>query len=108
VTGGYFGKQDPRERRAFFEADRKLRAIETGVQGPPGPAGPAGTSGGSFAFTQMSPGVSWTINHNLGYRPAVTTFDTGGDEIVGRVVHTSVNQAVVHFSVGVSGTAHLS
>jgi hypothetical protein len=101
----------PQVRRAIFDLRRELSQVEGGVAGPTGPqgpAGPAGTSGGAFTHTQMSNAVSWSITHNLGYRPAVTTFDNVGDEIVGRVAHSSVNALTVHFSVAVSGTAHLS
>jgi hypothetical protein len=49
----------------------------------------------------------WTINHNLGRYPVVETFSVGGQEIVGSVLQTSVNQTQVSFSSAVAGTAEL-
>lgn len=79
-----------------------------GPQGIQGPIGPTGPSGGNYYHQQMVPSSTWTIVHSLGYRPAVTTFDTQNDEIEGEVVHTDVNTVVVNFSVSVGGTAVLS
>ena len=45
----------------------------------------------------------WTVNHNLGYRPNVQVLTLGGLEIEALVQHTSVNQAVVHFSSAQTG-----
>jgi len=70
-----------------------------------GPRGAPGIGGEGFLFEQPSPSETWTINHNLGLRPDVTLFTTGGVEMVGHVVHTSVNQAVALFSSAVAGSA---
>lgn len=74
----------------------------TGPQGPPGPAGSAG-----FDFEQASAAASWTINHNLGYRPGVELFTTGGMEMVAEVTHVSLNQVVVSFVTPTAGFARL-
>lgn len=49
--------------------------------------------------------IVWIINHNMGFRPSVRTYGPGGREMVGEVVHTGINQAVVYFDGAVSGTA---
>jgi dihydroxyacetone kinase DhaKLM complex PTS-EIIA-like component DhaM len=75
--------------------------VEIAAVGPQGPAGIAQ----SFTHTQSPAAAQWTINHNLGARPVVELFDTGGAEIEAEVVHTSVNQAIAYFNVPLAGTA---
>jgi|GEM_PF-2074810 len=59
----------------------------------------------AFGFNQSTPSDQWTINHNLGYRPSVTLYSTGGAEIEGEVVHISNNQARAYFATLVAGSA---
>ena len=44
--------------------------------------GNGGSTTGGVAYTHLQslPNTVWTINHNLGMRPAVTILDTGGNE----------------------------
>ena len=79
---------------------------QVGVQGPAGPTGPQGESAG-FNFTQTSSSATWTINHNLGYYPAVTLYTSGGLEMEGEVLNTSLNQVVVYLATAISGSARL-
>lgn len=88
---------------------------EDGVPGPPGPQGPVGPQGppgdGSLAnYTHDQPVASdtWVVNHGLGFHPSVMVFDTAGDEIVGAIIHNTVNSLTITFSTNVSGTAYLS
>lgn len=76
--------------------------------GPPGPTGPAGAGDQSFLFTQSTPSTTWTINHNLGYKPSVELFDTGSQEIDAEVVHTNSNQVIAYFNPATAGTARLN
>jgi hypothetical protein len=64
--------------------------------------------GSSFVFTQSSPASTWTINHNLGFKPSVELFDSGSQEIDGHVVHTSTNQVVVSLTKAIAGFARLN
>lgn len=78
--------------------------------GAPGPRGPAGTGGGSgseayYRHDQATPASTWTINHNLGLRPAIQLFSTGGREALAEVIHASDNQALVYFDDPFSGYA---
>lgn len=50
----------------------------------------------------------WTINHNMGKRPAVACVDSAGDEIEGNVTYPTVNQVVVTFSAATGGEAYLN
>lgn len=61
-----------------------------------------------FSFEQPTPLSTWTINHNLGFKPSVELFNSGSQEIDGDVVHTSTNQTIVSFTVPVSGFARLT
>jgi hypothetical protein len=80
-----------------------------GPQGPAGPAGPSGPSGGQSVFVQSSAASVWTINHNLGYRPAgVMVMDSGGTEVEGLVSYPDLNTVVITFSAPFAGTAYLS
>lgn len=64
---------------------------EGGPAGDPGPPGPPGT-GQPFEYVQSVPASSWTIPHNLGYRPAaVTVFDTTDNEVETGVRNVDLN-----------------
>lgn len=68
----------------------------------------AAPSGGSYEHSQGSPSATWVIVHNLGFKPQVTVFDSGGNEWDGDPVHDSVNQLTLQFNVPFGGTAYLS
>lgn len=71
-------------------------------------AGPQGPAGAGYFHQQISASATWTINHNLGFRPSVEIFDTGSQEIEGDVSHPSVNQAIITLSPAIAGTARLT
>lgn len=71
----------------------------------PGPQGPAGAF---YLHIQPTPAITWTINHNLGYRPSVELLDAGSQEIDGEVSHPSVNQTVVTLNPATAGIARLT
>jgi hypothetical protein len=60
-----------------------------------------------YLYTQDSPALTWTINHDLGYRPAVELYTVGGMEFEAEVVHTSENQCVVYLVKATAGFARL-
>jgi hypothetical protein len=70
-----------------------------------GPQGPAG--GSAFEYLQAAPATTWTINHNLGYRPSVELLDAGSQEIDGDVAHPTINQTVVTLNPASAGLARL-
>lgn len=61
----------------------------------------------AYTHDQPSPDFTWTINHNLGYRPSVELFDSGSQEFDAEVSHPTVNQAVVTLTIATSGFARL-
>ena len=75
--------------------------------GPQGPQGPSGGAGAAYIHTQASPATTWTINHNLGYRPSVELLDSGSQEIDGDISHPTVNQTVVTLNPATAGLARL-
>lgn len=94
-------------------------AIQGGTQitvagGPPGPAGatgpagPPGASGAGYTHTQLSPALTWTINHNLGYRPSVDVFNAGGLSVIAEIAHLSTSSCEVRFSNSQAGFARLN
>ena len=86
---------------------RKQIVLEacTALQGPPGPQGPPGDGASTFEHTQATADSTWTVNHNLGFRPAVTVLSPGGLEMLAEVLHTSLNQALVYFDAPKAGNA---
>ncbi len=63
---------------------------------------------GVYTHTQASASATWTINHNLGFRPEVAVTDAGGNERCGSVSHTSNNQTVIRFATALAGFARLT
>lgn len=64
--------------------------------------------GGTFTHTQYSPSTTWTVTHNLGYKPNVTVVDSAGTIIEGEIDYQSGNTVILTFSSSFAGTAHLS
>jgi hypothetical protein len=62
----------------------------------------------SYTHTQTVPSETWSINHNLGYRPSVELMDAGGNEIEGDIVHASDNQLSVSLKPATAGLARLT
>jgi hypothetical protein len=84
-----------------------VRVVKVLVPGPPGPPGPPGLGGEGYVFNQPTPSGSWTINHNLGYRPSVAVFDSGSQEIDAEVSHPSVNTVILTLNPPTAGFARL-
>lgn len=76
------------------------------VKGDPGPAG-----AGVLAYRHVQPtaSTSWTIVHNLTFRPNVAVVDSAGQEIIpGAVDYTNSVSVTLTFSAAVGGEAYLS
>lgn len=92
---------------------------ERGAIGPAGPAGavstvpgPAGPAGGTgprgFEQNFASATDMWIAVHDLGFTPAVMTYDSLGRAIRGHVESNDVTETVVSFMMPVSGRISLS
>lgn len=97
------------DRRADLAA-RSGRVATVYAQAAPGPMGPPGTAsaGAFFHFINGVPSTIWTINHNLGFYPAVTTIENTGDIMEGELEYVDINNVIVHFAYAVDGDAYLS
>jgi hypothetical protein len=78
-----------------------------GPQGPEGPAGPPGT-GAYYRHVQASPGLVWTVNHNLGFYPSVNVADSGGNQWFGDVKYLDEDNLTITFAYPFGGTADLT
>ena len=113
-------------------ADRLLEIHDPGVAGPPNVLtvgtvvsgseptvtltgiAPAQTLnfvlpvGGSYTHNQITSSTTWTITHNLGFFPAVSVVDSGGNYVIGDVNYVSQNIVTVSFNASFGGKAYLS
>lgn len=76
---------------------------------PRGASGDGSGGSNAFVFTQSVPAETWTINHNLGYRPQCTLLDAGNSVFNAQVDHPSINQTIVRMAagLGMAGSARL-
>ena len=77
-----------------------VQVVTAGLQGPAGPGAAV-----RYEHTQASVATTWVANHNLGFKPQVQPLSVGGVEMLGEVIHASVNQAVIYFDAPVAGMA---
>lgn len=70
-----------------------------------GTKGDKGDSGGTYTHTQEGAAAMWTVNHNLGYRPAIRALSAGGMEVWGEALHANVNQTILYFDAPFMGSA---
>ena len=82
----------------------RVTLIAAAEQGPMGPPGPAGSSV-QFVHTQSAPASTWSVNHNLGFRPDVTVYSLGGRETIADVLHLNDNQVEIYFAAPAAGAA---
>lgn len=90
----------------LIDRDAKGRAIGTrdGTSDDV-PEGSANFYSHTYIHTQASPSATWTINHNLGFKPSISLITDGGAEFVADVSHASVNTTIVTLSSALSGAA---
>jgi hypothetical protein len=61
-----------------------------------------------YTHDQSSPATTWSITHNLGYKPNVAVVDTSDTLCFGDVDYTNDNALVVTFAQSFGGKAYLS
>lgn len=59
----------------------------------------------AFVHTQGSPATTWTVNHNLGYRPTVQIYNASNFEVEAEIESPTTNQVIVRFSTATAGFA---
>lgn len=89
---------------AVVEVDET--AVEVIEVGTPGPAGQDGADDAYYVHVQGAASDVWTINHNLGKRPAIQAFDSADRPALGVVEHVSDVQALIHMSHAFGGVAY--
>ena len=60
----------------------------------------------NYVHEQSSPSTTWTVNHNLNKRVAVSVVDSAGTVIICDVRYVSDNQVVLTFDAATSGNAY--
>jgi hypothetical protein len=95
--------EEQEESSILQEVVSEVVIVSAAEQGPPGPAGVS--SNASFSHTQSAASDTWTVNHNLGFRPAASILSVGGKEMWAEVIHTSNNQFLAYFDAPVAGVA---
>jgi hypothetical protein len=83
-----------------------------GPVGPEGPEGPQGEPGPTpvLAYTHIQNAVSytWSITHNLGFRPNVTAVNSSNVVVEGDITYIDNDNLTIEFTIPVTGTAYLS
>lgn len=74
----------------------------TGPQGPTGLTGPQGPAGVSYDHTQSTASAEWTVNHNLGFKPTVQVFSSGGSEVEAEVAIAANTAYTLRIDCGAS------
>jgi hypothetical protein len=73
------------------------------------PASPSSGGGDlSYVHTQAIPSATWTITHNLGKYPSVSTVDSAGTWWLGDVAYVDANSLIVRFGTPFAGAAYLN
>ena len=62
----------------------------------------------AYTHTQESPATTWSITHNLGFRPSVFVVDTSENVCYGDVTYNSADALTVTFAQSFGGKAYLS
>lgn len=78
-----------------------IEILSEGIQGPAGADGLMS----SHLHTQSVAAAEWIVNHNFGYKPDVSIYDNGGNEVEAQVLHMSDNQVRIYFAAANAGFA---
>lgn len=68
----------------------------------------ATTDGLAYTHVQTVAAATWTVVHDLGYRPNVTVVDTADTMIIPGLTYLDVNRVELHFSGATAGKAYCS
>jgi hypothetical protein len=61
-----------------------------------------------YVYDQVAPAAVWTIVHNLGKNPSVTTVDSAGQSVIGVTIYINTSVLEIHFSSAMAGQAFLN
>jgi hypothetical protein len=87
--------------KAYKDLCRKVEKMNVTINGIPE---------NSYIHTQNIASSSWTVNHNLGYKPGgILVMDSAGENWVGEVTHIDNNTLIINFnSSSFGGRAYIS
>lgn len=95
--------------RVTQPGEERVRVATPGPPGPPGPQGPPGEGVAAYTHVQGTPAATWSIVHNMGYRPNFVVEDSDGEVVLGGDPdYPDANTLVIHFGASFSGVAYLS
>lgn len=86
---------------------QEVLVITTG--GPAGPKGDQGAPGSSFSYRQDTPAATWTVQHNLGRKPAVVLFldEDPNTPVYTDITYPDLNTVVVEWPSPETGWAEI-
>lgn len=61
-----------------------------------------------YVHNQVSSSATWTITHGLGKYPSVTVQDGSGNNLLGQITYTDLNNITVTFNTAFSGVAYIN
>ena len=61
-----------------------------------------------FTFTQPTPSVEWTIQHNMDKFPSVSVVNNNNILMYGNTTYVDTNNLIINFTAGFSGKAYLN
>ena len=85
----------------------KYKTIK-GDPGEPGPPGEFVVGDVSYTHEQGTPASVWTVQHNLGYNPAISITDSGGSVQYGEIRHLDHDTVEITFLYPFGGKAFAS
>ena len=68
----------------------------------------SGAGDKTFTFTQPTPSVQWTIQHNLNKFPSVSVVNNNNILMYGNTTYVDTNNLIITFTAGFSGKAYLN
>jgi hypothetical protein len=84
-----------------------INQITVAAPGPQGAPGAFDSSDIFYTHIQSASAAVWTINHNLNGYPTAVVLDSAGTMCEGTFSYPSVNQMVITFNSGFTGTAYI-
>jgi hypothetical protein len=73
---------------------------------PGGIAGAGANSFTTYEHVQTSMSTAWSINHNLGRKPSITTYTPDGGVVKGEIIYHGNTAATAVFAIAISGFAY--
>lgn len=64
-----------------------------------------GSTPTEYTHTQNSANTTWNVVHNLGFKPDVAIYTTGGVEVIAEVLHVSNNILTITLASPITGYA---